>query len=197
MDLKFQYSNTSKKQIMVFVNGLLLKEGDDYDWDSIEEEPIFKEDFVDGTWISVITIDTLFGCSRKEYLVEDLATRNSNRVRGGDIDLTGPNIIHHDHRYDEDGNLTGGAISIIAGNATTDGYINIATGHDLTFTAQDYQNWHGNGGNVVITSGEGYGDADGGEVIIRSGKAIRLEAPQVIVGNEEDEWPMSSTYEKS
>lgn len=167
MELFQLYANTSRKQILVYVNGLLQNEGPDYEWDSIDEVPVFKSELYDKDLVSVVTVDFVSGCVRKDYKVENPGKPKSYS----------------------------GDINIIAGSASDDG-------GGITITAQDVSNSYltigeedCTGGDVLITAGEGYAGAESGEVIIRSGKAIHLDAPNVIVGPKEEKWPTSLTSE--
>ena len=187
MKLNFVSSNTSSKQVWVFVNGLLMCE-DDYDWDSIEEIPIFRSsaNIRHNDFVTVLTIDTLgrfaSSSSRKEYRVEDPDyDANVKRAEGS---------LRFDHGGDvrivSDGNSDGGYVTIMAGGVG-DGYGDIcipaAYGH--------------HGGDVLITAGQAYGIGEPGTVRIFSEKAIYLDAPNVVVGpkEREEEWPMSSISE--
>ncbi len=170
MELNQLGTNTSRKQMLVFVNRLLQIEGIDYEWDSIDEVPIFKSELSDKDFVCVMTIDPLFGCARKDYQVEN---PSNPKFVGGDV-----TIISGRHSEENGGNITI--------TAQDDGY------SLLTIGDEDVA-----GGDVIITAGYGYSGARSGQVIIRSDSSIHLDAPQVFVGPKEEQWPMSSTSEKN
>ena len=160
-------ADTSRKQILVFVNGLLQQDGVDYEWDSIEDIPIFKHELFNKDFVIVLTIDATFGSSRKEYEVENSQQVTSQESPGGSI------LIHeHDDdncTYDENGNCTGGYVSITAGDG-------------LSF--ED----HG-GGNLILKAGQGWnggeageikiGDDECGDINIVSSSRINIKAPNI------------------
>ena len=168
--------------------GQVLMSEDEYDWDSIDEVPIFNPNNVrHNDFVIVITLDSTLGYSRKEYKVENPSNRGSDYGPiFGDLTLDDSNSVTF---YDDDGNATGGYVRITAGGCG-DGYdsITIPTSERCCYKTKTEMN----GGDITITAGEAFGSGEAGTVRI-TGSAIYLDAPQVIVGPQEEEWQTLST----
>jgi len=197
-------ANTSRKQILVFVNGLLQQDSVDYDWDSIDDVPMFRNELFDKDFVIVLTIDATFGNSLREYEVENPENVRYPNSSSGSI------FIHHEDdenaTYDEDGNCTGGTVRITAGkaNSGSGGSINILTGTSGNLVAgEGLEFQQDNGGDLILKSGAGWKGGDAGEIKIGgdecgdinivSSSRINIKAPKINFDGAEDAWETFST----
>jgi hypothetical protein len=189
----------------VFLNGKLQFEGEDYEWDSIEEKPSSVKRAEAGDTIIVVCYQP-FGIEQKVYREEEKEEESSDdapifneavaqmAVEANTLKEADPedfmmtddkSSISDDelkslasmvnNAFDENGNLRAAAVR--------DPYYPRATPGAVS-----------EGGDVVITAGKG-GDGTTGEVRIIADKIV-LDADQVVLGRGIEGSPITSTIER-